>query len=613
MVLHMKSRTRTIVGWLNEPLTSGLAAGDLRTEAAEMARVRSALDARDARIAAAIATATRRDPAEAVREATGCSRAEAKRRARRGAVLEQMPNAAEALSDGRITAEHVDALAGAAESTSPQAVDADTSLLDAIVDTPADLARHRTAKWTRLHQDDDDVQAAHERARAARSLRIFRTDDRMIRAIAQGDLITGAQIEAVINDMATKLHTANGGRDNPNHELTWSQYRYDALLVLLGIEPVPPPPAHDDTCAGNPVPAGEAGDLFGATGAAAVDGAGAMAAGTSPARGRSGGAPPCGADPYPVPEGIPVGANGGAAPVSAPRAAPEAANDDGNVDAGRGGGRGTPVLEPVGAVAASLFGEAEGAVLDGDDPVIGAHALMEGVPGTVDSLPGSPGVPDLPGVAPVGGSDHEATHSVQSGLLDTPEGVPGGEASQVVDDADLPKEGASHPRTNGSVRRGCVCGTAGTAGTLSKRHKIVVLAQLDALNGEDPDSGGHIPGTGPVSRKELERIGCTADLYGLLFDTRGQPLWLGRRRRSASDAQWKALLARDGGCVLCGTSPQHCYAHHIVPWQHGGHSNIDNLALVCHRDHNKIHDRDLFLKHHPDGKWTTHPAKEAVP
>jgi hypothetical protein len=50
------------------------------------------------------------------------------------------------------------------------------------------------------------------------------------------------------------------------------------------------------------------------------------------------------------------------------------------------------------------------------------------------------------------------------------------------------------------------------------------------------------------------------------------------------------LNHRDAGCVFpgCQTPPTNCEAHHIIPWQQGGPTNLNNLVLLCHHHHATI-------------------------
>ena len=88
----------------------------------------------------------------------------------------------------------------------------------------------------------------------------------------------------------------------------------------------------------------------------------------------------------------------------------------------------------------------------------------------------------------------------------------------------------------------------------------------------------------------------------------GDPLWLGRRRRLASDGQWRALIARDGGCIGCAAHPARCEAHH-VRW-HGagdGPSDIDNFVLLCKHHHQLVHDAGWLVERDPGGEWSLAP------
>jgi hypothetical protein len=99
-----------------------------------------------------------------------------------------------------------------------------------------------------------------------------------------------------------------------------------------------------------------------------------------------------------------------------------------------------------------------------------------------------------------------------------------------------------------------------------------------------------IVGTGPISTATFERLCCDATVRGVLRD--GENLQLGRATRLVSDAQRRALVHRDAGCVFrdCGRPPMWCDAHHIIPWQHGGRTDLDNLILLCRGHHRLVHE-----------------------
>jgi hypothetical protein len=61
----------------------------------------------------------------------------------------------------------------------------------------------------------------------------------------------------------------------------------------------------------------------------------------------------------------------------------------------------------------------------------------------------------------------------------------------------------------------------------------------------------------------------------------------------------KALRIRDGGCVMPGCDNQNLQAHHIIWWVRGGRTDVDDMALVCHRDHTLLHEHGWALEHDP--------------
>ena len=141
------------------------------------------------------------------------------------------------------------------------------------------------------------------------------------------------------------------------------------------------------------------------------------------------------------------------------------------------------------------------------------------------------------------------------------------------------------------------------------RHQIVIVASADVVTGKNPQGRCEIPGVGPIPQSELERLACDAELFGVLFSGDGDPLWHGRGERTATAAQRRALLARDGVCVLCAEEPARCESHHIVPWAKPGEgpTDIDNLALLCGTCHRRVHDHKRVLTRSPDGVWDTAP------
>jgi hypothetical protein len=80
---------------------------------------------------------------------------------------------------------------------------------------------------------------------------------------------------------------------------------------------------------------------------------------------------------------------------------------------------------------------------------------------------------------------------------------------------------------------------------------------------------------------------CEAELVATVLNAAGGVLAFGRARRLATRAQRLALAARDGGCSFpgCTRPPAWCEAHHVIPWERDGLTDLDNLCLVCPYHH----------------------------
>jgi len=118
---------------------------------------------------------------------------------------------------------------------------------------------------------------------------------------------------------------------------------------------------------------------------------------------------------------------------------------------------------------------------------------------------------------------------------------------------------------------------------------LVLVADYDASRKELVDA--RLSDGTPLPAKELVKLACEADIFPAVFNARTQDLWLGRRRRCASDAQRIALMVRDKACVGCGADANRSFAHHIEHWQNGGATDYPNLVTVCNDCHHDIHDR----------------------
>lgn len=120
------------------------------------------------------------------------------------------------------------------------------------------------------------------------------------------------------------------------------------------------------------------------------------------------------------------------------------------------------------------------------------------------------------------------------------------------------------------------------------RPRISVLVSLEklrtGLGAIDLDSGERLSAT------EVRRLACDAEIIPITLNGNGMPLDVGRSERLVTQPIRAALVARDRGCVFpgCDRPPDDCEAHHVRPWQFGGHTCLANLVLLCPHHHRMV-------------------------
>ena len=135
---------------------------------------------------------------------------------------------------------------------------------------------------------------------------------------------------------------------------------------------------------------------------------------------------------------------------------------------------------------------------------------------------------------------------------------------------------------------------------------LLVIADFDVI--EQQLDNPRLADGSPIPAVELHRLALEANLLPSIFDTKAQNMWLGRRIRTATEAQRVALIARDQHCIGCNANPLWCRAHHVLWWSKNGPTDLENLVLVCDDCHHKIHDHGWQVHQNPDtGKYHLKP------
>jgi hypothetical protein len=134
----------------------------------------------------------------------------------------------------------------------------------------------------------------------------------------------------------------------------------------------------------------------------------------------------------------------------------------------------------------------------------------------------------------------------------------------------------------------------------NRPHLLVVISAENLRTAR----GLGATGTGEnLTAAAVKRIACDAKITPIVVDGNGVPLAVGRTRRTVTPAQWLALVIRDTGCIFpgCDRPASWCQAHHLIPWEEGGPTDLDNLVLVCDHHHDAVHHHGWEIEFGPDG------------
>ena len=102
----------------------------------------------------------------------------------------------------------------------------------------------------------------------------------------------------------------------------------------------------------------------------------------------------------------------------------------------------------------------------------------------------------------------------------------------------------------------------------------------------------------PIATATTQELICDGGIRLQIEGSKGEILWQGVRERYFTPPQRRALAVRDGGCIWpnCTAPPSWCHAHHVVEWEHGGPTDVDNGALLCSFHHHLLHSSEYRLR-----------------
>ena len=159
-------------------------------------------------------------------------------------------------------------------------------------------------------------------------------------------------------------------------------------------------------------------------------------------------------------------------------------------------------------------------------------------------------------------------------------------------------------------------GRSSSRSTGPGRADVVVHIDLATLTAGLTASSTHRTAYGadlPV--ETIRRIACNANIIPVVLNGAGQPLDIGRGQRLASAPQRRALEAVHDTCAFdgCPVAFHACQIHHIDYWEHGGHTDLQNMIPLCSRHHHAAHEGGWTLRLTPGTRHLLAKPPERVP
>ena len=113
----------------------------------------------------------------------------------------------------------------------------------------------------------------------------------------------------------------------------------------------------------------------------------------------------------------------------------------------------------------------------------------------------------------------------------------------------------------------------------------------------------HLSNDQAVGPAAARRLACDPILTALLHDETGRVIDVGRRHRLVTKTLRRAVYDRDGGrCTFPGCDNNRWLdVHHVIHWEDGGRTDLDNLLLLC-GTHHRAHHNDTFTIHMVNGR-----------
>ena len=148
-------------------------------------------------------------------------------------------------------------------------------------------------------------------------------------------------------------------------------------------------------------------------------------------------------------------------------------------------------------------------------------------------------------------------------------------------------------------------GSGPAAGHVMRRSHIDLVVDAKTMQGGRHDASIVQTSAGTeVPLETVQRHVCNSTITAVISDSRYRQINVGRKYRTATDAQWSAIRALYSCCAWpgCDRPIDWCQAHHILFWEHDGLTDFDNLIPLCSHHHHQVH----------EGRWGLRLSNERV-
>ena len=174
-------------------------------------------------------------------------------------------------------------------------------------------------------------------------------------------------------------------------------------------------------------------------------------------------------------------------------------------------------------------------------------------------------------------------------------------------DAQAVDDGSAEPQRSTAQRRTDALMALVRAGrTAERRYTVHLVADVDVLNDRFGTRAETFDGN-PIGAQTLRRLSCDCGVVRHLVKGDSQPLDIGTRTSVWTVGQRRSIALRDKGqCRFVGCCRRTCDVHHVVHYDKGGRTAVDNGILLCPRHHTAVHEGGFTISGEPNGTLVFH-------